>query len=84
VLHRDPELAQQYRRLLEPDLVRPAGWMEARRARARQPMIVESLSEARREVLEHRRWRAGRIATGMYISVNTVKTPQASTARSWR
>jgi LuxR family transcriptional regulator, maltose regulon positive regulatory protein len=76
VLHRDPELAQQYRRLLEPDLVRP-GWMEARqRPGQAAPMIVESLSEREREVLEHvsAMESTAEIATEMYISVNTVKT----------
>jgi len=76
VLHRDPELAQQYRRLLEPDLVRP-GWMEARqRPGQAAPMIVETLSEREREVLEHvsAMESTAEIATEMYISVNTVKT----------
>jgi LuxR family maltose regulon positive regulatory protein len=76
VLQRDPELAQAYRRLLEPDLVRP-GWMELRESRAQDaPVIVEPLSEREREVLEHvsAMESTAEIATGMYISVNTVKT----------
>jgi len=76
VLHRDPELGQQYRRLLEPDLVRP-GWMETRqRPGQAAPMIVEPLSEREREVLEHvsAMESTAEIATEMYISVNTVKT----------
>jgi LuxR family transcriptional regulator, maltose regulon positive regulatory protein len=76
VLHRDPELAQQYRRLLEPDLVRP-GWMEPRqRPGQAAPMVVEPLSEREREVLEHvsAMESTAEIATEMYISVNTVKT----------
>jgi len=76
VLHRDPELAQQYRRLLEPDLVRP-GWMEARQRPGQPaPMIVEPLSVREREVLEHvsAMESTAEIATEMYISVNTVKT----------
>jgi LuxR family maltose regulon positive regulatory protein len=76
VLHRDPELAQQYRRLLEPDLVRP-GWMEARQHPGQAaPMIVEPLSEREREVLEHvsAMESTAEIAAEMYISVNTVKT----------
>jgi len=76
VLHRDPELAQQYRRLLEPDLVRP-GWMEPRqRPGQAAPMVVEPLSEREREVLEHvsAMESTAEIASEMYISVNTVKT----------
>src|SRR5262252_9396410 len=76
VLHRDPELAQQYRRLLEPDLVRP-GWMDARQRPGQPaPMIVEPLSEREREVLEHvsAMESTAEIAAEMYISVNTVKT----------
>jgi LuxR family maltose regulon positive regulatory protein len=76
VLHRDPELAQQYRRLLEPDLVRP-GWMEPRqRPGHTAPMVVEALSEREREVLEHvsAMESTAEIAAEMYISVNTVKT----------
>ena len=76
VLRRDPELAQAYRRLLEPDLVRP-GWMELRESRGQDaPVIVEPLSEREREVLEHvsAMESTAEIATEMYISVNTVKT----------
>ena len=76
VLQRDPELAQQHRRLLEPDLVRP-GWMEVRPQAGREPaMIVEALSGREREVLEHvsAMESTAEIATEMYISVNTVKT----------
>ena len=76
VLQRDPELAQQHRRLLEPDLVRP-GWMEARQSAGQAaPMIVEPLSVREREVLEHvsAMESTAEIATEMYISVNTVKT----------
>src|SRR5262249_55673522 len=75
VLHRDPELAQQYRRLLEPDLVRP-GWMEARqRPGQAAPMIVETLSEREREVLQHvsALESTAEIATEMSISVNRRK-----------
>jgi LuxR family maltose regulon positive regulatory protein len=75
VLQRDPELAQQHRRLLDPELVRPA-WMEVSQAAGMEPMIVEPLSEREREVLEHvsAMESTAEIATGMYISVNTVKT----------
>jgi LuxR family transcriptional regulator, maltose regulon positive regulatory protein len=76
VLQRDPELAQAYRRVLEPDLVRP-GWMEVRQPGNREaPVIVEPLSEREREVLEHvsAMESTAEIATEMYISVNTVKT----------
>jgi LuxR family maltose regulon positive regulatory protein len=75
-LQRDPELAQAYRRVLEPDLVRP-GWMEVRQPGNREaPVIVEPLSEREREVLEHvsAMESTAEIATEMYISVNTVKT----------
>jgi LuxR family maltose regulon positive regulatory protein len=76
VLQRDPELAQQYRRLLEPDLIRP-GWMEARQPAGQQPpVVVEPLSQREREVLEHvsAMESTAEIAMEMYISVNTVKT----------
>jgi len=76
VLHRDLELAQQYRRLLEPDLV-PPGWMEPRqRTGQAAPMVVEPLSQREREVLEHvsAMESTAEIASEMYISVNTVKT----------
>jgi len=76
VLQRDPELAQHYRRLLEPDLVRP-GWMEVRQPAGQEPpMIVEPLSQREREVLEHvsAMESTAEIASEMYISVNTVKT----------
>ena len=76
VLQRDPELVQQHRRLLEPDLVRP-GWMEVRHAQDQAASaIVEPLSGREREVLEHvsAMESTAEIATEMYISVNTVKT----------
>jgi LuxR family transcriptional regulator, maltose regulon positive regulatory protein len=77
VLRREPDLAQSYRRVLEPELVGPAA------AGARQPgvaeavpVIVEKLSEREREVLEHvsAMESTAEIASEMYISVNTVKT----------
>jgi LuxR family transcriptional regulator, maltose regulon positive regulatory protein len=77
VLRREPELAQAYRRVLEPELVgpgqavaRPPGVEEA------VPVIVEKLSEREREVLEHvsAMESTAEIASEMYISVNTVKT----------
>ena len=73
VLRLDPDLARPYRRLLEPDLVRPA---EIRPAGPGAPVIVEPLSEREREVLEHvsAMESTAEIATEMYISVNTVKT----------
>jgi LuxR family transcriptional regulator, maltose regulon positive regulatory protein len=76
VLQRDPELAQAYRRVLEPDLIRP-GWMEVRQPGNREaPVIVEPLSQREREVLEHvsAMESTAEIAAEMYISVNTVKT----------
>ena len=68
VLRRDPDLAQAYRQLLEPDLVSPAtiaagqpaagppaGQPAAAQLPAGQPapLIVERLSEREREVLRH-------------------------------
>ena len=87
VLRRDPELAQPYRRLLEPELVdpgagsaRPLGdrlpGTRAPGPGADAPVIVEPLSEREREVLEHvsAMETTAEIAAEMYISVNTVKT----------
>jgi len=77
VLRREPDLAQAYRRVLEPELVGPGqavatqpGLQEA------MPVIVEKLSEREREVLEHvsAMESTAEIASEMYISVNTVKT----------
>jgi LuxR family maltose regulon positive regulatory protein len=76
VLRRDPDLANAYRRLLEPDLV-SIDWVPARRpASDGAPLIVERLSEREREVLQHLSGMlsTAEIATEMYISVNTVKT----------
>jgi LuxR family transcriptional regulator, maltose regulon positive regulatory protein len=77
VLRREPELAQAYRRLLEPDLIGPY-LPEVRQPGAGQdvPLIVEALSHREREVLEHvsAMESTAEIASGMYISVNTVKT----------
>jgi LuxR family maltose regulon positive regulatory protein len=77
VLRREPELAQAYRRLLEPDLI-GANLPEVRQPGAGQdvPLIVEALSRREREVLEHvsAMESTAEIASGMYISVNTVKT----------
>jgi LuxR family maltose regulon positive regulatory protein len=85
VLWREPELAQAYRRLLEPDLVSP-GLVEAKPppdAGVEVPLIVEALSEREREVLEHvsAMESTAEIASGMYISVNTVKTHLKSVYR---
>ncbi len=77
VLRREPELAQAYHRLLEPDLIDPK-LAEVRPPGAGQdlPLIVEALSEREREVLEHvsAMESTAEIASQMYISVNTVKT----------
>ncbi len=77
VLRREPELAQAYRRLLEPDLIGPK-MAELRPPGAGQdvPLLVEALSEREREVLEHvsAMESTAEIASEMYISVNTVKT----------
>ncbi len=77
-LRRDPDLAQAYRHLLEPGVVRP-GVVVAIRPDATDvamPLVVERLSQREREVIQHL---AGMLSTAeiaaeMYISVNTVKT----------
>ena len=77
VLRREPELAQAYHRLIEPDLIGP-NLPEVRQPGAGQdvPLIVETLSQREREVLEHvsAMESTAEIASEMYISVNTVKT----------
>jgi LuxR family maltose regulon positive regulatory protein len=77
VLRHDHELAEPYRRLLEPDLIEPArpGTRLPGAGRA-VPLIVEPLSEREREVLGHvsALESTAEIAAEMYISVNTVKT----------
>jgi LuxR family transcriptional regulator, maltose regulon positive regulatory protein len=77
VLRREPELAQAFRRLVEPDRIGPK-LAEARPPGAGRdvPLIVEALSEREREVLEHvsAMESTAEIASEMYISVNTVKT----------
>jgi LuxR family transcriptional regulator, maltose regulon positive regulatory protein len=84
VLRRDPELADAYRHLLEPEFVSPVGGT-AQRPGAGQaaPLIVERLSEREREVLRHvsAMLSTAEIATEMYISVNTVKTHLKSVYR---
>jgi LuxR family maltose regulon positive regulatory protein len=77
VLRRDRGLAEQYRRLLELELV--SGWLSGARppgGAEPAPVIVEPLTEREREVLQHASAmeRTEEIATGMYITVNTVKT----------
>jgi LuxR family maltose regulon positive regulatory protein len=86
VLRRDPDLAQAYRHLLGPDIVRPAGVVAARESivvPVRQaitgegmPLVVERLSERELEVVQHLSGMlsTAEIASEMYISVNTVKT----------
>ncbi len=80
VLRREPELAQAYRRVLEPELISPylvaAGRPDGPDAAPAAPLIVEALSEREREVLEHvsAMESTAEIAIEMYISVNTVKT----------
>jgi LuxR family maltose regulon positive regulatory protein len=73
----DPELAQAYRQVLEPDLVSRANSAAQRHIDGQAaPLIVERLSEREREVLEHvsTMLSTAEIANEMYISVNTVKT----------
>ena len=77
VLRRDPDLADAYRQILEPDLVSPAGVPAQQPAAGRPaPLIVERLSERESEVLRHvsAMLSTAEIAAEMYISVNTVKT----------
>ena len=78
VLRRDPDLAQAYRHLLEPGVVRPGAAVPVRQEAADEamPLVVERLSQREREVIGHL---AGMLSTAeiaaeMYISVNTVKT----------
>jgi LuxR family maltose regulon positive regulatory protein len=77
VLQHDPELAQRYRRLLEPGVISP-GWAQAHRPHGDQDasLIIEPLSDREREVLRYvsAMESNAEIATEMYISVNTVKT----------
>jgi LuxR family transcriptional regulator, maltose regulon positive regulatory protein len=77
VLRRDPDLADAYRHLLEPDLVSATGATPQQSgAEQAAPLIVERLSQREREVLEHVSvmLSTAQIAAEMYISVNTVKT----------
>ena len=72
VLRRDPDLAHAYRHLVEPDLVSADRVPASPPASDDAPLIVESLREREREVLQHL---SGMMSTAeMYISVNTVKT----------
>jgi LuxR family maltose regulon positive regulatory protein len=75
VLRRDPELAQEYRDLLEPGLL-SSGWAAGQGGADTGPLIVEQLSDREREVLQHlsQMMSTAEIAAEMYISVNTVKT----------
>ena len=79
VLRRDPELADAYRELLEPDVISPGLAPPAKKpsgpAQA-TPLVVERLSAREREVLAHasEMLSTAEIATEMYLSVNTVKT----------
>jgi LuxR family transcriptional regulator, maltose regulon positive regulatory protein len=77
VLRRDPDLADAYRHMLEPDLVSPAGTLAQQPGAGHStPLIVERLSEREGEVLRHvaAMLSTAEIAAEMYISVNTVKT----------
>jgi LuxR family maltose regulon positive regulatory protein len=86
VLRRDPDLAQAYRHLLGPDIVRPPGVVSARESMVvpvrhsitgeAMPLVVERLSGRELEVIQHLSGMlsTAEIATEMYISVNTVKT----------
>ena len=77
VLRRDPDLADAYRHMFEPDLVSPAGVLAQQLGAGQSaPLIVERLSEREGEVLRHvsTMLSTAEIAAEMYISVNTVKT----------
>ena len=79
VLRRDPDLANSYRELLEPELAESAAGAGSSRpgvAGQAAPLIIEPLSMREREVLDHLSGMlsTAEIATEMYISVNTVKT----------
>ncbi len=78
-LRRDPDLAQAYHELLEPDLASPAGGgVPAQRTVTGQstPLIVEPLTDREHEALQHlsEMLSTAEIAAEMYISVNTVKS----------
>jgi LuxR family maltose regulon positive regulatory protein len=77
VLRRDPELARAHQRLLGPSLISP-GLAPASQAATVQaaPVIVEQLSERKREVLRYmsRMLSAAEVASELYISINTVKS----------
>ena len=79
VLRRDPELADAYRELLEPDVISPGTAPPQKKPSApaqATPLVVERLSAREREVLAHASEMLSKaeIATEMYLSVNTVKT----------
>ena len=79
VLRRDPELADAYRELLEPDVISPGTAPPQKKPSApaqATPLVVERLSAREREVLAHasEMLSTAEIATEMYLSVNTVKT----------
>ena len=79
VLRRDPELADAYREVLEPDVISPGLAPPAKKPPGPtqpSPLVVERLSAREREVLAHaaEMLSTAEIATEMYLSVNTVKT----------
>jgi LuxR family maltose regulon positive regulatory protein len=80
VLRRDPELADNHRRLLAPVLGRdqlPAPAKAQENTQQKVPvLVVEPLTEREREVLVHvaGMLNTAEVASEMYISVNTVKT----------
>jgi LuxR family maltose regulon positive regulatory protein len=78
-LRRDPELADAYRELLEPDVISPGMTPPVKKPplpAQPMPLVVERLSAREREVLAHaaEMLSTAEIATEMYLSVNTVKT----------
>ena len=79
VLRRDPELADAYRELLEPDVISPGMTPPVKKPplpAQPMPLVVERLSAREREVLAHasEMLSTAEIANEMYLSVNTVKT----------
>jgi len=76
VLRADPDLAQVYRDLLEPDLVGPAREPAPKPGTRAAPVMLEPLSGRELEVLQYaaEMLDTTEIAAVLFISVNTVKS----------
>jgi LuxR family transcriptional regulator, maltose regulon positive regulatory protein len=76
VLRADPDLAQVYRDLLEPDLVGPGREPAPQPGASPAPVMLEPLSSREREVLQYaaEMLDTTEIAAVLFISVNTVKS----------